>query len=138
MKKETIQAIAQALHALADEFLGVGAATEAVPSAESLQGEPVASKPRRGRPPATPVPVESGSAPPESAAPAKEPATPDKSPEDLWVENKALIEPLVKSGRGMEVTAVVNKYVSGPGLKMKDIPVDKIPAFRRDIEALTI
>lgn len=147
MKKETIQAIAAALHALADEFLGSPSSPDAAP--EALTGEPVTTGKRRGRPAATtgaPAPAESSStpAPASSLAPVEQtqeqPAatTQAKTAEDLWIENKALIEPLVKSGRGTEVTAVVNKYVSGPGLKMKDIPVDKIPAFRRDIEALTI
>lgn len=187
MKKETIQAIAAALHALADEFLGSPSSPDAAP--EALTVEPVTTGKRRGRPAATtattaPAEPSSTPAPASSSAPAdpKEEictycgyargmhfadglhcpsnqtssakplqsvfttapvgsdamSTNGKTAEGLWIENKALIEPLVKSGRGQEVTAVVNKYVSGPGLKMKDIPVDKIPAFRRDIEALTI
>lgn len=147
MKKETIQAIAAALHALADEFLGSPSSPDASP--EVLTGEPVTTAKRpRGRPAGTTVnmtPAEPSSTPAPAEKVEGNPTgqihkdLEDKSltgsPTELWEENKERIRPVITAGFGTKVKAIVANYSP---TSMKDIPVDKIPAFRRDIEALTI
>lgn len=127
--KSHLAKIILSIAAIGTELLG----EEASPViAEQPTPEPAPK--RRGRPPAaTPATTETSV---ETAAPEPE-KTPEPAPENTdeerYLSNRALIEPIVKANKGLEVKKVINKYAPS----LKEIPADKQAAFVKDMEALT-
>ncbi len=137
MKIETRIAIAQllaaagaALNAFAAELHGSPVLSESTDAAPPAAGEPAPVKTRKPREPKAEKPVEpaevTGSEPVQTT---EQPKLNGKTYDDM----KAVIEPLVKEGRGAEVKATIAKY--SPTLKEMD-PAH-YAAFEKDIEALS-
>ena len=133
MKPNTRIAIASLLHsagkvlsALAFEFGGTEAVgepeTQSNPATAATLEQPV--KTRKPREPKVEKPAE-----PEPVTEPVVPATNGKTYDDM----KAVIDPLVKEGRGAEVKAAITKY--SPTLKEMD--PSNYAAFEKDIEALS-
>lgn len=112
-----LSAAGAALSALATEF---GEPTETT--------EPVTPRTRKPR-------GNSASAPPAEPEPEPQPEPEAEKPAGkTYEELRALIEPLVKEGRGEEVKKVISKYSAG-GLKTME--AKHHVAFEKDIAALS-
>jgi len=132
MKPTTKLAIAALISALGDTFKAIAAElsgatapaeTQSDPATPEAPAEPAPVKTRKPREPKAEKPVE-----PEPTT-TEQPKLNGKTYDDM----KAVIEPLVKEGRGAEVKATIAKY--SPTLKEMD-PAH-YAAFEKDIEALS-
>lgn len=115
-------------HGLAAIFLAAGNAAKAYADGaeESAPGDTTA---------ATETPSGRGRGRPKKEEPVNNAgAAAGVSDATRFETNKVLIEPLIKSGQGAAVKAVIAKF-STTGLK--DIPADKQDDFEKDIDALT-
>lgn len=130
-----LSAAGAVLNALATEFGnspsgGGGEAPEVSAPAEAPtkpKKAPKAEKPAEK--PADPAPAETA-----AEEPAAAPAEGGKTYEEL----KAIIAPLVASGEGLQVKAIIKKYdpESTPP-SLKTMPAKNHAAFEKDIQALT-
>lgn len=124
MKKESIALFLSALVGFANELLAEHA------------GTPASSAPTNGDTPTGDVPKRGPGRPKkEEAAPTGDTkSSGDTSDADRFKANLALIEPVVKDGKGAEVKTMIKKH-SPTGLK--DLPADKQAQFEADLDALT-
>lgn len=83
-------------------------------------------------PAADPQPTTRRTRGPAKTEPLADPAANAGIPE---TDLRELIKPLVESGKGAEVKALITKH---GGTKLSDLPAAAHAAFARDIEALTI
>lgn len=114
-----LSAAGAALNAFAAELNGGEVSTEPAP-------EPAAPKKRKGAAAQPEPPVE-----PEKGA---EPAPDEDEPKGkTYEELRALIEPLVKDGKGAEVKKIIAKY----GASLREIQPKDHAAFEKDIATLS-
>lgn len=121
------------ISALAAEF--GGAAPTSPEDAATPTPEPEKKKPGR---PAKEKPAEKAT---EEKPVAAEPEASSDEPVEgakTYEELRALIEPLVKDGKGNDVKALIKKYDPDSGSpSIKTMPAKNHAAFERDIMALT-
>ena len=127
--------------ALAQLLAAAGATLNAF--AAELGATPFTSAEPEAQPetPAEPAPVKTRKPrEPKAAAPAAEPVTEEPTAVEqpklngkTYDDMKAVIEPLVKEGRGAEVKAVITKYAP----TLKEMDPSNYAAFEKEIEALS-
>lgn len=128
MKQTTRIAIAGLLSATASVLTNLAAEF----GGEAPAAEPQPEAPKKGK--------KTAAAAPAAAEPTSEPVTvPVEEPAGgkTYAELRAVIEPIVKDGKGEEVKKVISKYAPGGG-GLKEL--EKLPqhhaAFEKDIAAL--
>lgn len=117
-----LSATASVLSCFADEFGGTATPTETNPTPEA---------PKKGKKAAAAAAAEE--------KPAETPAEPAEEPTGgkTYDELRAIIEPIVKDGKGPEVKKVIGKYApGGGGLKELEKTPQHHAAFEKDIAAL--
>jgi hypothetical protein len=129
--KKVLLIIAECITRIANELgASCGGDTPSTPTPD-----PEATPKRRGRAPSNPTPPATETAPPEQTHPVETKVeTPAHDAEAAYQKLRAVILPLVESGKGPEVKKVIAKY----GTDLKDIATrpECHAAFEKDIEPL--